>query len=317
MIDPSLMPTLRSYCDGELSHDETARFEQMLASNAELQNAVAFEKALRQRVKTALGAASPMSVQSELASRVRSALAGAETAPIADAPAPLPMRRTQPAAPATIAPSPTWRINYLAVAAVITLVVGAVLFGIYFPNIESFRGQESTIEQAELLSNIAVAVSGEHDRCAHDKSVADDKLPLNDLADTAYELSSFLGARVTPIDLSSLGYGFNGGGRGGALPCGGPSGHLLFQRIDAQGNFISGPNISVFFVPRSVLADYLKPDNIGAWVYNTDIQKKCGHKVLRLDYPASGLVYFLVCCDQEMLRPAAELVLEQLNSACR
>jgi hypothetical protein len=209
---------------------------------------------------------------------------------------------------------PTWRINYLAVAAVLALVVGAVMFGVLFPQIDTIS-QTTGVEPIEFFAAIGTAVAGEHDRVASNRDTADEKLKLRQQEQMSHQLSQELGSRVTPIDLSELGYTFFGAGKcGGSLPCGGPSGHMLFKRVRNDGT-VSGPNISLFFVPEGRLAEYLDEKLQRRWVDINGLSGKCGHRVLRLDYPDTGLVYFLVTCDPDELDPAAKLVLEQLRAA--
>jgi anti-sigma factor RsiW len=312
MIDPSLTQTVRMYCDGELPPDEAQQFERKLERDIQLQQAVVFERSLRKRLSTLL-ASETTSAPAALADRVRQSLAR-EVAPV-----PIPMRANGQSSPevgsAPPLQHPTWRISYLAVAAFFALVVGAVMFGVLFPQIDAM--QTADVAPIEFFTAIGTAVASEHDRVAQDQITADEKLELKQQEEMAYQLSQKLGSRVTPIDLSERGYTLFGAGMcGGTLPCGGPSGHMLFKRVRKDGT-VSGPNVSLFFVPEGHLADYLDEKLQRRWVDINGLSTKCGHRVLRLDYPDTGLVYFLVTCDPNELEPASKLVLEQLESANR
>jgi len=301
MIDSSLTQTVRLYCDGELSPDEALQFERKLEGDVALQQAVVFERNLRKRLDAVLSAQS-VKAPPALADRIRNALVED------DAPAPIKIESHREAQ------YPTWRINYLAVAAVLTLVAGAVIFGIVFPQIDTIQNTPNDVTQTELLAEIGTIVATEHDRLAGDRNAADQELVLNDLEDTAFELSQHLESRVTPVDLSELGYTFFGAAKcGGILPCGGPSAHMLFKKVRDDGTF-TGPNISIYIVPEGHLADFLDIKVRRRWV-NNGTSTKCGHQVYRLDYPDTGLVYFLVTCDPSVLEPASQKVLEQLRAA--
>ena len=308
MIDPSLTQTVRLYCDGELPREAAREFERKLEGDLQLQRAVQFERSLRVRVSAVLSSESKAPVN--LAQRLREAL-DREIDPL-----PIPIT----AAPANGASGksrdvehtpilqPTWRINYLAVAAVLLLVIGAVMFGVLFPQIDTLQ-PGSTLEQAELFSAIGSYVATEHER-AGDPAIAEDKFDLSDPQDMQSKLSKHLGAPITPIDLSALGYELIGGATCGALPCGGPSAHMLFKKADGRA-------VSIFCVPESRLDDYLATKEQREWVVNNETNTKCRKRVLRLDYPDTGLVYFLVTCDPDALEPASQLVLRQLHSASR
>lgn len=305
MIDPSLTHIIRQYCDDELAPAEARAFEEKLASDPALKRAVENEKRLCECVCRCLNAKRTSSTPADLESRVRAALreAGAAAA----------THTTTESTHRTTIAQPTWRINYLAVAAAVTLVVGAVLFGILFPNIDSIRPANDTVAQAGVLSNIGAFVSDEHDRSSGTKN----SLEIASPDDMSHQLSQALHSRVTCIDLSEFGYQFCGGAKCGAMPCGGSSGRMLFKRVNENGEIQGGPNISLFFVPRETLSDYLTRDQQRKWVKVSNLEGKCSHQVLLLDYPDSGLVYFLVTCDPKMLEPASESVLSQLEKACR
>ncbi len=305
MIDPSLTRTVRLYCDGELSPEEVQRFERTLGEHAELKQAVTFERALRERVASTMASAAPKAPES-LAERVRQALARE----IEPQPIPFPVDGAEHRPPRPAVRQPTWRLNYFAVAAVLAVVVGAVMFGLFFPPIDALT--QGSPESASILSTLGTIAAEEHDRGASGAK----ELTLRDPVQMSSQLSKHLKSRVTPIDLSSLGYEFVGAATCGSLPCGGPSGQMLFSQKNDDGS-IGGANISLFFVPEGHLADYLDYKLQRRWVKNNDIGPACGHRVLRLDYPDTGLVYFLVTCDPKMLEPASKVVLEQLHAACR
>ena len=280
------MREVRAYCDGELPAADLAAFERHLAEDAALRNAVASERALRERVGAIMEQAT---APDALRDRVRSALATAPDEADGDAAdAPAPAGRIAPAAQPP-------RMSVLAIAASLVLIAGAVLFGIFGPQIGTIPGK-SVVEQE--VRAVAVFTSQEHGRCAGDDGARSEKAAWTDPLEAKRELERHLGAPVALPDLSDLGYAFVGAGRC-MVPGSERSGHMIYARTSSE----AGPAMaSLFVVPNEGQFD-TTPWREGSRWHVLDDRKACDHDVLCL--MTEDLVWILVACDPDDLPPIA------------
>lgn len=179
------------------------------------------------------------------------------------------------------------RANFAAVAAVLALIAGAVLFGIYGRTIDDVPVRQPV----DVVGNAALYVDGEHTECTTSIAHIQEESVWHTRSEAELGMTELLGAPVRAFDLSSLGYEFVGAGRCDVPLERQPSGHLIYRKMT---NGRSGPMASVFMAPvrgccKSICAD-LRP---GEW----RIAKSPGKR--RVVYSTDGrLVYFLVCCDE-------------------
>lgn len=206
-IDPS---TIRAYADGELEAAEAEAVRAAVEADPDLAARVRFEQDLRQRVGSVM-------------SEAPSAPAGLREQILA----PAPVASITPEGRSWLA-GPT-RANFAAVAAVLVLVTGAIMLGIFGPQIDRL-GIESPAEQ--LVGDTALYVDGEHINCASDPAHRERKLGWTERAEASEALGMHLGGcRVEVPDLTELGFDFVGCGPC-ALPGPTTSGHLLYVRDD-------------------------------------------------------------------------------------
>jgi len=127
------------------------------------------------------------------------------------------------------------------VAATITLIVGAILFSIYFPNIDNLsRGRRS------LSTETAAFVAGEHTKCVGDGRYRAGKASWTVFAEAQRNLTNYLEVPLIPIaDLAPLGYEFVGAGQCG-VPGVDRSGHMIYRRGEGRETVYA----SVFVVPH-------------------------------------------------------------------
>ena len=201
---------IREYCDGELTPQEAASVAEKLAQDAELGAFAEFERRLQEQVSAVLKTDS--APPSDLADRVRQALAAEAETPGWDA-------ETPAIQTARRFPRLKWRApvqaNAFAVAATMVLVVGAVLFGIFGQSIDSWRGS-----RVDIALDVAGAVAGEHVAAVKSGPM---RVPLYDTPDLAAEgLAQYLaekyqGNRSAKPELESKSEGNLrlGGRRGG------------------------------------------------------------------------------------------------------
>ncbi len=190
---------IRLFCDGELSPQEAEAIEAKLREQTEPRAHAEFERRLRERIGAVLKA--PSAPPADLADRIREALSSDVVA-------------ADPVAQPTRHRSwwqGTTHANAFAVAASLVLVVGAVLFGIFGPEIDSRPGP-GTPGTTEIVAEAAAAVAREHLTRA-DRSAAGGagsaRFRTRELA--AGGLAEYLGEAGGVYDLSDLGYAFLGG----------------------------------------------------------------------------------------------------------
>ena len=177
--------------------------------------------------------------------------------------------------------------NIAAVAAVLALITGAVLFGIFGRTIDDVPVPRT----GDVVAGVAQYVDDEHSQCTASREHILRESIWQTRREAEIGMSELLGAPVIAFDLSALGYEFVGAG-GSHVPVESqPSGHLIYRK---QVNGRPGPMASVFMAPvrggcRSICAN-LQP---GEWQI---AKASCKRRVL---YSTdSRLVYFLVCCDE-------------------
>lgn len=182
------------------------------------------------------------------------------------------------------------RASYAAVAAVLALIAGAVLFGIYGRTIDDVPVQRSV----DVVGNVAQYIDKEHGECTTSLEHIQQQSTFHTLSDAEVGLTEALGAPVQAFDLSALGYDFVGAGQCQVPLDEQPSGHLMYRKTV---NGRPGPMVSVFIAPvRGCCKGICSGMQPGDWAA---AKASCKRRVL---YSTDGkLVYFLVCCDDRDL----------------
>ncbi|MHC4947169.1 MAG: hypothetical protein ACYTG1_02750 [Planctomycetota bacterium] len=279
---------IRRYCDGELSPDEAAAVERRIAADPRVRDAVAAERALRERVRAIAEAEAP-AAPGEVRRRVLASLAAER----ADAGATV-IARVGGAAPR--------RANVFAVVATLALVAGAVLYGIFGPRIDDHRADPAT----NLVVEDAIWASEEHTACADDGLHRDRKLRRRGVEDVEDDLREWLGVpSVRVFDLSAAGYRLLGAGHC-KVPGPVPSGHLMYARGGAEPALVS-----LFVVPDRGQFEGAPPPSGGDPWFAIDGGPRCRKSVLNTT--EGDLVYFLVCCDERDLTAVAGEIARQLD----
>lgn len=293
---------LRMFADGEASATEQARMQAMLdggdVAAAGLRRQVDGERQLRAAVGRVMNAdLAPASLRSQIE---RSMAQVSGESPV--------VGRIEPSAASRIdrRRTPTWwlfaspqRANLVAVAAVLAMIAGAVLFGIFGRSID-----DVPIQRVDVVGNAATYVDGEHTQCTTSPEHITREAAWPTEQEAVLGLTALLGVPTQVFDLSSLDYKFLGAG-----PCqvpleSEPSGHLIYRKmIDGR----PGPMVSVFVAPVrgccKGICSGLAPKQ---WV--AAAASSCKRRVL---YSTDGrLVYFLVCCDEGDLPAVAQVISE-------
>ena len=300
---------IRQFVDGELSGDALASFEAQLASNAELQAAVAFERSLRDRVSDAMSGpefAAPADLRAKLAAAMSSADLSEYDAEGDDFEDDVPVIGTiQPGGASNGAQSQPWR--GWAIAASLLLVASAVLFGIFGPSINQ------PPPSGTLVSDIAEKAAVEHRSCAMDKSSLAQKLVYQDPATAGSELSRVLQYGVTILDLTvdDLEYEFMGGAAC-SLPGCSDVVHLMYGREKSESR--GGALVSVYVTPDlgNIKALPKCPKGSSIWTA-ADASQKCSMQVNILQ--AGDMMYVICCCDPHDVEAVKQAVATQLTAA--
>ncbi len=291
MTDRMKAQSVRMYADAELAPQETAELLRSLEADEQHQRWVEFEQRLRQRVGSVMQEQSPAAPAS-LAARVRAALAEAD-APGAD-----------------VAPEGPWprlaawfagprRANVFAVAAVLALVAGVVLLGIFGPQI-------GTGPQSAGLLPVASHVAEEHLQTVADPAVMI-AMAWWSRASADEQVSDHLSRRIEVPQLSAIGYALVGGGPcrlpGCDLAC-----HLLYQRT-ADASAVRGPAMVSLHVAIDPNRGAGRPDDFTDMLLGgTRIEKQAGCPIDVFMWSDGSFVYFLVCCDSgDLLNVAREM----------
>jgi hypothetical protein len=294
MTDRMKAQSIRMFADAELAPEEAAEIRRSLEADERQQRWVEFEQRLRQRVGSVMQEQSP-AVPADLAARVRAALAEAD-APGPDVATEGPRLRF-----AAWFAGPR-RANVFAVAASLALVAGAVLWGIFGPQIDT--GPQT----AGLMPKVASHVAEEHSQTATDPAMRAAATPYGSRASARERLSDHLqNRRVQVPELSAVGYELIGGGPcrlpGRDLAC-----HLLYKRT-ADASAMHGPalvSLHVVIDPErgAGRADDFTDMPLGG----ARIEKQAGCPNDVFMWSDGSFVYFLVCCDSgDLLNVAREM----------
>ena len=213
--------SIRLYCDGELTPQEAQRIEQQLRQDPHREACAEFERRLHEHVGAVLRQESP-SAPPDLAGRVRRAMTGAASS---DDPAPLRVGPRSPAGEARRWWHGPNRANVFAVAASLALVAGMVLFGIFGPQIDSWRGRSLI----DVAAEAAAAVAGEHVAARSNPDPVSVGLAFPSAEAATRGLAPFLDGSAAILDLSHLGYEFVGGSMCHVPHCERGC-HLIFRR---------------------------------------------------------------------------------------
>ncbi len=298
-IDPDL---IRRLADGELDDAARAHLEQTVPKE-KLTAAVTFEQSLRAHISRVVTATTPSAPQ-ELREKIRAALQSADAVQSDE-----PIARIEPGAggPAVVNTTPRRfsSANYLAVAASLALVAGAVLFGIFGPPIDQW-GQNPGVSTAAEISQFA---SGEHDRCAIYPNNRKEKIEFTDPDICRARLSERLGLQnhhviIFDLDAEDLGYAFIGGGSC-VVPTYERSAHLMYRR-DSE---VAMPAMASIFIGSGKTNSQLAP---GEWK-ELPFAAGCSHAVFTST--DGTLDYLLVCCDANDIAKLRKAIGEQLRAA--
>jgi anti-sigma factor RsiW len=224
MSDQSITELIRLDCDGELDQEQARQLQRHLQAHPEDRKLVESERRLRARVGIVMTAACP-SAPADLAERIRQ---GLDTVKVDVEAEPAGYSFAQ------------WlqgprRANVYAVAASLVLVAGAVLVGIFGPQIDDQLTQAGAGQAVEAAS----AVAGEHVDAAFDNGRMLDSMTVYDsLTEAEIAMARYLEARLTAFDLRGAGYEFVG-----AMKCNVPhcerSCHFLYRRQDSMPGLVS------------------------------------------------------------------------------
>ncbi len=313
-LDPNL---LREYADGELVADRAAAVSDRLQAEDAAGQAgraqVLMERRLREHVRRVMaGSAAPQQLRDCVAQVINAdaVVVGSNTEPIArigyDG-----IRSARSAGRTSIwrtmfaAPQ---RANALAIAAVLALISGVVLYSIFAPTIDEARSRGPSA--SDLVADAAEYADGEHGECTVNAERLQRKADWLTKDQATTNLSDLLHTPVDVVDLSSLGYQFVGAGRS-SLPLERvPSGHLIYRKSRPNGQ--TAGMVSIFVAPATgcckKMCEKLKPRE---WRSASD-SARLTHRVL---YSTDRtLMYFLVCCDENDLEPVARIIAQAGSS---
>ncbi|MCZ6836104.1 MAG: hypothetical protein O7G85_10055 [Planctomycetota bacterium] len=290
---------IRRYIDGELDDALVRQIEESLEHDVKLRKMIEFERRLKNQVLTVISKETP-AAPPDLADRIRESLAQADEAT---------QTQESDSAPRINLPgifTGPQRANVFAVAAVLSIVAGAILFGIFGRPIDDQATPHSFVD---LLHESAQFISNEHLRCAMDSGNLQQKLIYSDQSTANRELASLLGVDSIPrFDLSELGYAFRGGGECG-VPAGNVSGHIMFERLGATFEF---PNmVSIFMVRDRGQLDqnsFIRTP-LGDWI-DCNGGSQCTKQVLSATN--GNILFFVCCCNEGELESVLELLTRQM-----
>jgi hypothetical protein len=209
-IDRMDIDQVRNYVDGELSPEETTEFERSLDADESLRAMVVFEESLRGGVAKQLLESAPRA-PADVREAVIAAMAGAAVgAGSASASAPA----SRESVVGRIFAGPT-RANFLAVAACLLIVAGAVVVGMFGD--EWGLGLRGTANSgpAEEFDRANMASAAQHAGMEHRAAMGQAALLPATIYRTPEEidanLSDLLGIPVPVFDLSTVGLTLLGG----------------------------------------------------------------------------------------------------------
>ncbi len=193
------------------------------------------------------------------------------------------------------------RANFAAVAAVLALIVGAVLFGIYGRTIDDVPVQPAV----DVAGNVAIYADAEHDQSTKKKSfIGKGKDVWSSVPDAEVHISELLGETFRVFDLTSLGYTFVAATPTNAPLNEQPSARLTYRKsLDVDSSV--GALVSILVAPfRGCCTTICAGMHAGEWRV-ADI-KACKRRVV---YSTdSRLLYFLVCCDERDQADIAQMI---------
>ena len=296
--DPLLTPQdLRMLADGELSAADQARvmdtMRVVVGGEASVGRQLQIEKNLRDAVARSMrGDVAPAALRT----RIGQVLAEANVDSNAEEPV---IGRIDREGASVVRDRRSWlfrafaspqRASIAAMAAVLALIAGAVLFGIYGRAIDDVPVQRGV----DVVGNVAQYIDKEHGECTTSLEHIQQQSSFHTISEAEVGLTEALGAPVQAFDLSELGYDFVGAGRCEVPLDEQPSGHLMYRKTV---NGKPGAMVSVFIAPvRGSCKGICSGMKAGDWAA---AKASCKRRVL---YSTDGkLVYFLVCCDDRDL----------------
>lgn len=311
MTQPHDDRLIRVYADGEMPEELLRDFESRLAADPGLRAHVEFERGLRGAVKRCCGGANEMSHETVgmtgaaapawLADRVRGAL-DEQTAVVgrvtdAEPDGDRSTRMNHSIRMKGLFRSPT-QASFLAVAASLLLVAGAVILGIFGPQIDTLR------KGPELVVAAAAVAAGEHGRTESRELDA----KCRAACDTEKMLSERLGVAVKVIDLTEAGYEFVDSELC-AMPGVEECGKLLYRRIpEAAGD--KTPKLSLFVMAdekQFAVHDGARFGPLSPGKCHCITKNKQCQKDVRV-WTDGTRVFFLVCCDTNDLQRMATFI---------
>jgi anti-sigma factor RsiW len=321
MNEQDLSNRIRQYVDGELDPDEGAALLNRIEGDAELQARTRFEETLRENVSRAMLGDAERAPES-LASQIRGALVQAEVEPEvagrldpsqaslkaagADESAREDARRPWFAGPQ--------RANFLAVAAVLTLITSVVLFSIFSPQIDD----RAAPAVGDLVCEITQFTLHVHGLCADNPEIAAMKSAWPTFAEAERKLAEHLDvAAATVVDLAALGYQFTGAGKcrvPGKDTSGRdiPSGHAVYKKFGTDGKN-AADLVSVFMAPNvGQFADSVAEFPPDQWLEFGCIDGGGEGVYGRTD---GRLIYILVCGDPQRCPGVLETLARNLPRA--
>lgn len=275
---------IRRVLDGEATAEERRALDAATETDAALRDRIASEERLRERVHAIMGsAAAPASLHDAIRAGWNDAAGSAPAAneSLSFTAAQEEQRQRQ----ALRQGGP--RLNLLALAASIAIILGAVGIGIFGTPL--FTGSSDVVTP---IADIKSYIANEHVRCASDGDVLKQKAKYRDPVVVERELTLLLGEPVRVIDLSSAGFRFIGGGPCHVPPAGSPSGHLLYQ----AGN---GRMVSVFVEPYQ--------DGVAIQPGRVVTDVKVGLSGASAIWTDESLIYMVVVCNSTDLDAVTRL----------
>ncbi|MHC4080599.1 MAG: anti-sigma factor family protein [Planctomycetota bacterium] len=298
MSEPLTAKTIRLYCDGELPDEQALQVEQRLQQDPDLRSQVETERRLKEAVVRVLRADGAPAGLVERARDVGAEETGAVVGRTDVEPKPATASRAWWRGPI--------RANFFAVAACLVLVIGAVLFGIFGPPIDSLQVRGVT----DVAAEAAAAVAGEHVMTTADLPTIAAGMPYHTRDDAELGLAQLVGAAGRTFDLSDLGYAFVAGSACDVPHCARGS-HLIYYRSEGVRGLVT-----LHIVPDRGQLQVGDNPFPGSLPFETDIVPEgpsCQKDVLVWNH--EGLSYLLVVCVDDDVQPVAARMQEALQAA--
>jgi len=288
MSDPRLDTLLRAMSDGELSPEEAQAVTRLAEEDPSIAARIEFDRRLRAAVARVSGNAP---IPADLKARVKSAMARADV-----------LRPTARERVSHWFRGPS-RASWLAVAASIAVVAGAILFGIYGRPIDHQPGT-GVVEAPGVPPEFLAAVAREHFSCTVELKQKRNPCKYRDRAgaETCF-CERFAPSRVHLVDLSvTAGYEFRGADRV-ELVGGGTAIRQFYERMPSRSPSKAMASIFIMRGPEEIAAEL--PDiALGEWRRFEDPLSRC-----ELMASTDGLfVYLLCCCDERDLDLVSRVV---------